>query len=228
MAIYRMSGLQKAVRKVLDRNMESAQLITDEDVDTLAQDDIIRVSIPRAARNVVLVAPADFLEHGHDIGDDIYWNADGKTGWILLPNDFLRLLVFEMSDWERPVYEPITPDDPLYAQQKSRWGGIRGNTEKPVCALCLRPEGKVLEFYSCKDDEAYMTRGVYIPYPKVDGAGGIDLPERCHDAVVYEAASLVAGILGDTTQAAVMRAESRRLLLLDNTTAPTTSTNQEQ
>lgn len=215
MAVYQFPGIEAAVRNVLDRNMESAQLISDGDVDTLAQDDIIRSSIPRAARNVEMIAPVNFLEQGHDIGGGLYWNADGKTGWVLLPDDFMRLIVFEMSDWERAVYEPITPDSPLYAQQKSRWGGIRGNTEKPVCALCTRPEGRVLEFYSCKSDEAYMTRGTYIPYPKEDAHGGIDLSPRCYDAVVYEAASLVAATLGDTTQAAVMRSEARKLLLLD-------------
>lgn len=217
MAIYKISEIQKAVRVVLDKNAVSTLLSDLVDIDTLSVNELIVASVERAARNVALRAPIDFLEQGHDISDDIYWNADGKTGWVLLPDDFLRLLVFEMSDWERPVYEPITPDDPLYAQQKSRWGGIRGNVEKPVCALCLRPEGKVLEFYSCKNTDAYMTRGVYIPYPKTDGIGGIDISERCYDAVVYECAGLVATSLEDTATSALMRAEANKLLLLNET-----------
>lgn len=215
MATYQISDIQKAVRVVLDKNAVSAQLQDLVDTDTLNVNEIIEASIPRAVRNVHMIAPIDFLEYGHDIGSGLYWDKNGKSGWVLLPDDFMRLIVFEMSDWERPVYEPITPEDPLYAQQKSRWGGIRGNAERPVCALCMRPEGKVLEFYSCKNDKAYMTRGMYVPYPQLDEQGGIDICPRCHDAVVYEAASLVFSSLADTTQAAVMRAEARRLLMLE-------------
>ena len=39
----------------------------------------------------------------------------------------------------------ISADDPLYDLQSSRYKGIRGNVQKPVCAVVNRAEGKVLE-----------------------------------------------------------------------------------
>lgn len=214
--IYEVSEIQQAVRVVMDKNAISPILGGVIDIDTIGVDDIIRKSIPVAVRNVHTVAPFHLLELGHDMGDELYWNGDG-SGWLLLPDDFMRFVVFQMSDWERAVYDALTPDDAEYALQRSRWKGVRGTPQKPVCAVCVRPEGKVLEFYSCKDEDAFVTRGVYIPLPKVSEDGGIEISEPCYAAVVYECAALTFASLGDVTQETLMRTEARSLLGLATT-----------
>lgn len=213
--IYKTENIARDVRVVLDRNHVSTPLAGFSDADTLDVDEIIRSCMVLAVRNVHTAAPVYLLEHGHNIGDEIYWNGDG-SGWLLLPADFMRLVSFRMSDWSRTLYEAITPDDASYALQRSRWRGLRGTPSRPVCALCVRPEGKVLEFYSCASEDAFVDGGVYIPYPTIDN-GGIDISERCYEAAVYECASLVATTLGDPTTAATLRAEALGVMQLPHT-----------
>lgn len=191
------------VRVCLDQNMTSEQLLYTDDVNTLALDDIVRSKILEAVVRVHTSAPTHMLEEGHYFGDSIFW-GEQESGWVLLPQDFMRLISFEMSDWERAVYTAISPTDPEYALQRQRVKALRGTAQKPVCVITTRPEGKALEFYSCKSEDAYVSRGQYLPYPKVDEEDGIDICERCYTAVVYAAASLVLLTLGEGEKATAL------------------------
>ena len=213
--IYQLTTLMREVRIVMDKNMTSTALRGLGDVDTLSVDDIIKSRIVDAARRVELQAPLHYLENGHNFGDNIYWEQ-GKDrtgcGWTLLPSDFMRLMVFQMSDWKRPVFQAISPTDEEYALQWSQFSGIRGNTEFPVCAISVRPEGKALEFFSCKDNTAERVKAVYLPEPKIDSDEGIDICERCHDAIVYMIASLSFYVLGEKDPGDAMAQLSQNLI----------------
>lgn len=195
--IYQIDKIMQDVRICIDQNMQSDALLAEEDVDTLSLDEIVRSKILEAVQRVHSGAPSYLLEVGHNFGDAVYW-GELESGWVVLPQDFMRLVVFEMSDWETAVYQAITTDDSEYEKQRSRIKAIRGTVQRPVCALAVRPEGRVLEFYSCKDTSAQVSRAVYIPYPEIDEDGGIDISERCYNAVVYTAAGLTLVTLGDT------------------------------
>ena len=108
-----------------------------------------------------------------------------------------KYCVFEMDDWDRAVYTAISTDDAEYQKQRSRFKGIRGTAQRPVCAIAIRPEGRALEFYSCKSTDANVSRAVYIPYPKIDEDGGIDICQRCYKAVIYMIASLALITCGE-------------------------------
>lgn len=213
--IYQLTTLMREVRIVMDKNMTSTALRGLGDVDTLSVDDIIKSRIVDATRRVELRAPLHYLENGHNFGDNIYWEQ-GKDragcGWTLLPTDFMRLMIFQMSDWKRPVFQAISPTDEEYALQWSQFGGIRGNTEFPVCAISVRPEGRVLEFFSCKDNTADVAKAVYLPEPSIDSDEGIDISERCHDAIVYMIASLSFYVLGEKEQGDAMAQLSQNLI----------------
>lgn len=209
--IYQIQDIERDVRIALDENDVSTQLVQMGDVDTLALNDIIRSKIVEAVRRVELAAPAHLLEEGHDFSSGIYWNGDG-SGWVLLPDDFMRLIAFRMSDWERTVYEAISVDDPLYAKQSSRYKGIRGNVQKPVCAIVNRAEGKALEFYACKDNTAMIVRAGYLPYPSIDANDGIDISQRCYEAVIYAIAALVAATYGDSVKTTNLNELSKTLI----------------
>lgn len=194
--IYQIDRIIKDIRVCLDENETNEALLTSGDVETLTLDEIIKSKILEAVERVHLNAPSYLLEGGHNFGDAIYWR-ELESGWVLLPQDFLRLVVFEMSDWERAVYTAISTDDPDYEKQRSRFKGVRGTAQKPVCAIAIRPEGRVLEFYSCKSTDAQVSRAMYIPYPEIDEYGGVDISERCYKAVVYTVASLTLITLGE-------------------------------
>jgi hypothetical protein len=201
--VYKIEVVERDVRIAIDENKTNEQLINDGDIDTLSLNDIIRSKIVEAVQRVESTAPAHFLEEGHLFGRSVYWETNG-SGWTLLPDDFMRLIAFRMSDWERTCYTAIYVNDPLYDLQSSRYKGIRGNTQKPVCAIVNRPEGKALEFYSCKKNNAYVQRASYIPYPMIDEADGIDISERCYTAVIYTTAALVLTAYGANERAAAM------------------------
>jgi hypothetical protein len=209
---YYLEDIKEDVRIVLDENQVSDNMMTD--IDTLSVDDIIRSKVEEAAKVVYLAAPAHLLEPGNNFADSIAWNeTEGiGPGWTILPDDFLRLVSFKMSDWERPVYSAILPDDPLYLQQSSRFAGIRGNRQRPVCAIVMRPQGRVLEFYSCSAGTGVsVDMAVYAPMPKIEH-GSIDIYERCYRSVVYKTAGLVAINLGETDKAKVLFEISNELL----------------
>lgn len=209
--IYQIDRIIKDVRVCLDQNETNEALLTSGDIDTLSLDEIIKSKILEAVERVHLNAPSYLLEGGHNFGDAIYWR-ELESGWVLLPQDFLRLVVFEMSDWEQAVYTAISTDDPDYEKQRSRFKGVRGTAQKPVCAIAIRPEGKVLEFYSCKSTDATVSRAMYIPYPEIDEYGGVDISERCYKAVVYTVASLTLITLGEAEKGNMLSELSKTFL----------------
>lgn len=209
--IFQLSKIARDVRIAIDQNMTSEQLLLSNDIETLSLEDIIRSKIVEAVQRIECAAPSYLLEEGHLFGDSVSWSELG-SGYILLPDDFMRLIAFRMSDWERPVYNTISADDPMYAKQSSRYKGIRGNIQRPVCAIVNRPQGKVLEFYSCNNTDAYVKQALYLPYPHIDESGGIDICERCYTAVIYTVAALVLITYGESEKAAALSELAKSIL----------------
>ena len=131
--------MAKDVRIAVDMNHDSTPLLLEDDIDTISFNDIIYAKLTDAVRMVEMEAPLHLLEQGHQFGENIVWGDEGK-GWLILPDDFMRLVVFKMSDWHHSVSEAITQDDPKYSRQWSKWKGVCGNPEKPVYAIIYAPE----------------------------------------------------------------------------------------
>ena len=213
MTVYPLDKIAEDVRTSLDLNKTSEVLAEIGDVDTLALNDIIRSKIVEAVKRVHSTAPHYLLDGGHDFMDSgVHWMEHG-SGWILLPEDFMRFVVFEMDDWARPVFTAIDHDDAEYARQHSRFKGIRGTAQRPVCFISVRSVGRVLEFYSCKNEDAKISRAPYIPYPKIDDNDSIEICQRCYDAVVYTAAALVLTTFGDTEKSNVLNELAKSTLI---------------
>lgn len=209
--LYLVNNILRDVRIAIDENMQADALL-DASPDALMLDDLVRSKVEEAVRRVIIKAPVHLLDGGVPFGDAIYWRNQA-SGWILLPDDFLRLIVFKMSDWERPVYVPITAADPEYQLQHSRYKGIRGNTQKPVVAICTRQEGRVLEFYSSNDDSATVEQALYMAYPVIDELDGIMIPERCYRSAIYETASLVFATFGQADKSTIFTELGNQLLV---------------
>ena len=212
MTVYPLDKVAEDVRITLDQNMVSDALTEIGDVDTLALNDIIKSKIVEAVKRIHSEAPPHLLDGGYNFGDAVYW-MEKESGWVLLPEDFMRFVVFEMDDWARPVFHATNTDDAEYEKQHSRFKGIRGTAQRPVCFVSIRPEGRVLEFYSCNSTEAMVSRAVYLPYPKVDEYGAIEICQRCYDAVVYTTAALVLITFGDTEKSNVLNELAKSTLI---------------
>lgn len=211
---YRVEDFIREVRIALDRNMSSDALAALGDTDTLALDDIIRSKVLDSVRTVEMEAPLYRLGPGIPFGESIAWDAQEGigSGYVLLPKDFLRLIAFQMTDWNQAVYEPITPADPRYGMQKSRFPGIKGNPQKPVVALVNKPIGMALEFYSCQGGQGTaIAIASYLPEPRII-EGEIGIPAQIKDAAVYHAAYLTAVTMEESEQSEKLLAVRNSLM----------------
>lgn len=199
MAVYQIDKILEDVRVSLDMNSSSDTLAQVNDTDTLSLNDIIKSKIIDGVRIVHSAAPIYLLDDEVcDFGNNLYWREElPDSGFVLLPDDFMRLIAFRMSDWSHAVYNAITPAHPEYMKQSSPFKGIRGNCQKPVCAIVLKPEGMALEFYSCKDTNAGISEASYLPYPIIENER-IKICQKCYQGTIYTIASLVSATLGNT------------------------------
>ena len=198
--VYDVEDIKREVRIAMDKYPGSEALIETGDIDSISIDEIIGSKIADAARIVEQQAPSHLLDSGRAFGESIGWNGQLKgygSGYTHLPDDFMRLVTFQMSDWSRPVTEAITEEDPRYAMQTSRFAGVRGNPEKPVVAIVKYPIGLVLEFYSCTAGEnVFVKKARYIPIPKVRN-GEIELCEKLKSSIVHYCAYMVCMTIGE-------------------------------
>lgn len=211
---YNISDLKREIRIAIDQNMVSTQLSELKDIDTLSLEDIIESKIAPAARIVEQIAPAYLLDSGRAFAETISWKSQKGfgMGWVQLPDDFLRLVTFQMSDWDYAVTVPITEQDSLYEQQHSRYPGIRGCPQRPIVALVHQPIGLVLEFYSCSaGSDVYVKRARYIPIPRIAGSS-IELCEKLQPAIIYYAAYLTALSIDNKSLAESMLNHSKEYL----------------
>lgn len=199
------------VRIAIDENMPGSLPVDEKTTDslTLDLDKVIESKIVECVKQVEMAAPLHKLESGHNFSDNgIAWNGDGSgIGFVQLPVDFMRLLAFKMKGWSRAVYAPITPESPLYARQSSKCKGLRGTPTKPVCAIGYKPyatsNGRVLEFYSCKDNTDTIEYARYLPMPVISG-GNIEICKDCYRAVVYSIAAATLLTFGEADKATAL------------------------
>lgn len=201
---YKITDLIEDVRITLDMNRRDTSLLEEEDTDTLELDELIESKLCEGADIVRLTAPLDRIEPiafrftGREINEEDL-DEEGR-GILELPDDFLRLIVFQLDSWRRPVYEFLSVDDPRYELQWSKWSGLRGTNEKPVVALTTGSKGTQLslEFFCGKPGDKVI-KGSYLKRAEIteDSTGKIlSLDERCYRDVVNKTAELVSISLG--------------------------------
>lgn len=205
---YNISDIKSEVRVAMDENRTSSSLADFGDVDTLSLDELIESKIVDAVRLLECSVPASLIDNDVQLGE-----ADSSTGkitisinWrsaigvgpgtINLPSDFMRLVMFRMSDWSRNG-KIITEDSPEYVLQSSRYPGVRGNPQAPVVAVVKRQGGYALEFYSSSAGESVFVRyASYLKEPEIKD-GNISISSKLERPVIYEAAVLTALSLGE-------------------------------
>lgn len=122
---------------------------------------LINAHLEEATKDVILSAPLSALMPvASSETEGTPFTEGGLTGYIPLPDDFLRLVYFKLLEWKRGLTELIRTNDPKYKLQSSDF--LRGGIAKPVAALNWRSttEGeattmsKVIEYYSVLEDHS--------------------------------------------------------------------------
>jgi hypothetical protein len=184
----------------IDLNCKSSPLTELGDLDALGIDDIIASKIVEGIVSVERTAPLWMLDATESMANmTITWEDDRNSGSVGLPEDFLRLVKFRMSDWNVGVTEAIDAESPLYIRQRSKY--VCGNPERPVCAIVRNSTGHRLEFYSCSSKNATVAEALYRPYPVIDKNGGVYISTLCYKAVINYIAGLTLATVGETERA---------------------------
>jgi hypothetical protein len=117
-------------------------------------------------------------------------NGSGETGYIELPDNFLRLITLKMTDWKREVTQAITTSDKRYWVQKNKY--IRGGTAKPVAVFATNQIGgfsiRTIEYYSVSTNHT-IEKLLIIQETKAE-----DVQSNLVDALTWVAAGMVLQI----------------------------------
>ena len=215
---YAVSDLVKEVKVLLDRNQESVGLLSPSDSDTLSQAELIESKIVDAARIILSDAPEDMVE-GTLCTNSVTWtDSNGYyVGNIVLPADMLRILSVKADGWNRPA-EIISESDDSYKYQKCKYG-VRGNPERPIAAIVHTADGKSIELYTSKKNDATLAF-IYVQVPSITTEQKISLPSVLKDSILYMAGYLTCVSLGDTDTASKFIEVARKLAHI---VEPTTS-----
>lgn len=216
MVEYAVSDLVKEVKVLLDRNQESAGLLAPSDSDTLSQAELIESKIVDAARIILSDAPE---VEGTLCKNAVTWtDSNGYyVGKMVLPTDMLRILSVKAECWNRPA-EIISESDDAYKYQNCKYG-VRGNPERPIAAIVHTDNGKSIELYTSKKQDATLAF-VYVQVPSITTEQKISLPSVLKDSILYMAGYLTCISLGDTDTASGFLGVARKLAHI---VEPTTS-----
>ena len=218
MDVYAVSDLVKEVKVLLDRNQESAGLLAPSDSDTLSQAELIESKIVDAASIILSDAPDDMVE-GTSCTNSVTWtdNNGYYVGNMVLPTDMLRILSVKAEGWKRPA-EIISESDDAYKYQNCKYG-VRGNPERPIAAIVHTANGKSIELYTSKKNDATLAF-IYVQVPSITTEHKISLPSVLKDAILYMAGYLTCISLGDNDTASGFLGVARKLAHI---VEPTTS-----
>lgn len=142
--------------------------------------------LDEAAREVLKRASLSLVTTG-SVRNEAVDLGDG-SGYVVVPEDFLRLVRFKMAGWKRSVSVAVEFTDPVYRMQFDEFD--RGGVAKPVCAVGRKDGRKVLEYFSVKG-EPRVEIFEYVPALRAEEVGA-DLT----DALTWMCAGKVLQITG--------------------------------
>lgn len=181
-----MSDLVKEMRIAMD------EVKHDDDNDIFANDsdEEMKQAIETAAQQLLLQAPAQMLlpervvvslnETGKQDYDAIQTQYTDGHGCLVIPDDWLRLVVLKLKSWSSSLTSLMDPDSKEAQMQASRW--TRGTPQKPRGMIATSPvTGKrVLMYWTAGRYDANHAEEpgkvydhevelfTYIPYQKVE------------------------------------------------------------
>lgn len=146
--------------------------------------------VDEAARWVILTAPIHALGHGTDFStaaDAEHVHNDDGSGSVKLPQYFLRLIAFRMSDWPLPIIGGLYDDNARYRQQHD--AVLRGTPSRPAVFIC--DGGQKLEYYSSHAGTIKEARCFAMQIL------GDDYPDMLSDITAWKIAELVLSAMND-------------------------------
>ena len=176
-----MSILQGKVRTALDD-------IAPEVVDSFASDANAEIeqALLHAAVSLSRELPADMLEISIERDEHPGYRSDDESGYIALPEDYLRFISLRSTLFAGNVTELMEPGSESEKWQRSLWS--RGSATKPKVMIDGDNDARsVLRYWPGKDGGT-VTMLFYVKMPKKeDGRLVCGLRESAEKNLVYSA-----------------------------------------
>lgn len=185
---YRIERIIRDLRIALRQNPAAATPLLESSQLTL--DQWITSRLPAAVEAEHLAADLSAFDSPRSFTGSVKWSRpDIACGSVPLPDDFLRLIAFKMSDWHMAATTTVAPGSEAYKRQVSPHAGVRGNPWRPVCAIVPAPDGRILEFYSSRSTAATIEQALYIAVPAVTADDTIEIAPACYRTVLNRLAA---------------------------------------
>lgn len=151
---------------------------------------------PAAWRKSVSLLPSRFFEETDFSGSPRVTDAPDGTGYIMLPDDFLKLSRFKMKGWKQSCMDAIESSPLVDRKQSNEY--LRGTPQRPVCVLrSMYADGryrKTLHYYSLPksnmadkhviEEASYIRNLLIMPFE-------LPLSDEAIDPVAYLCAATV-------------------------------------
>ena len=183
------------VLKNIDENGEIQIDRMEAGYEAASVSDLISEIAGDVAAEVILAAGWKEIDEWEELPGEVEWIEPGH-GEVSLPSDFLRLMVFRMSDWRRGVTTVVNPDSEVYALRFNSSFGRRNIRKAPMVALWGGAGGGRLEFIGSTDPGAYIARAGYVPRPLADDREVLLIPRSLLQRVVDAVSLKVLSVIG--------------------------------
>lgn len=201
---------------VREEIIKKAYLCIDEVYPDSSNQDIsafnIDTFLDQAAKIIVKVVPLRALDEGTNFAyssSAFLVSFKNGVGKIKLPDNFLRLVSFKVSDWKYSITEALDESSPRYHQQYNPI--LRGTPCRPV--VFITRGGQYLEFYTTNEDATLDNNNWLdifsgIAFDAVDDS----YPTKLIDITAWETAELVLSAMNDVTAAQICEAKTQEIL----------------
>lgn len=189
----KISEMVSGVLKYLDENEEMIVDKTEFGYPATSLTDLVAEVLPDVAERTIAEAERGDIDEWLEMEGDFEWVSPG-TGEMELPEDFLRLAVFRMSDWKRSVSVAVSSDSPVYSLRFNPGCDRKRIRKSPMVAVVEGRGRRKLEFTGSNDAGAYVELAGYVPRPAGDDPEKLRIPRSLVKRVVMNAASKVREI----------------------------------
>lgn len=190
--------LVSLVRTAIDENRTEHEYLVTE-TDNMELDEIIRSNILHSVRFILESCPVSMLlPIALDVKEVSQSKNDDGSGCVLIPDDFLRLVSFKLSSWNRAVVNVADEGSGIELMQRN--GYTRGTPIKPVCVYSHDDIGnRIIEYFTAgKEVDGMYNHDVqhflYVMVPSIEedeeGNDTVILPHLLKFAVIYYCAGL--------------------------------------
>lgn len=182
------------VVKLLDENEEIIIDKTEFGYPGCCLTDLIADLLPDIAESTVREADSKDIDEWLEADADFEWISPGM-GEMELPEDFLRLTVFRMSDWKSSVKTAVSSDSPVYSLRRDSRSSRKNIRKAPMVALKEGERRRKLEFIGSFDPGAYVERAGYVPLPQRDDSDTLWIPRSLIHRVACDTAVRIRAII---------------------------------